>query len=332
MKIQIDWFVLFTRWNHECSLATLTLAVLLNNHGASLHTLSFRSYTEQWKKSNLAGLAVDNSRTLNIAGLDVGGGTWPYRLLAKNYRTLRHLQLSNEISMASAYSEQGTLGPLPVRKRDTEVLMAEMQEKFSHLDESYIPVLRLDSLSVCGFDLHAITQGFPDPLIDFSSLGKLVLESCAGLSEAFLLLTGSNISRRDAIGSLNLHTFILRHEGVYDIFPRELEKFLVSLRPLSTLHVMLEGETDGDILGKVLKIHGKSLLSLIWDERLRPRTDILEDTSDLLAFENLRIIGKNCTQLKALGVPLDWEGLSECDRSHSKVRRLWFLDQQLDSY
>ena len=56
-----------------------------------------------------------------------------------------------------------------------------------------------------------------------------------------------------------LHSFVLRHENATDAFMQVLENFLVSLKPLTDLHVLLVGEIRCAKLVKLLKVHGNSL-------------------------------------------------------------------------
>lgn len=196
------------RWYHECPLATLTLAVLLNNHGDALQTLEFRQYTQKWKKTNFTALALANLSTLKIGALDTLGADWPIHLLAKNLQNLRDLQLSNETGMALNYNISGSLDThSPSLRPTTERLMKLLKTEHDALSGSIGPKLNLDSLSLCGFDLAVIIQGSPAPLFGFNNLSSLIIQSCSGLNEALSMLMGTNGARRDTMGALHLpHT------------------------------------------------------------------------------------------------------------------------------
>lgn len=186
------------RWHHESPLATLTLAVLLNNHGDVLHTLEFRQYTQKWKKTDLAALAMTNLCTLKIAAPDVWGRKWPIYLLAKNSKNLRDLKLSNETAMALRYKHRGARDPRGTSRRSaTERLMESLRTEHDALPESTVPTLLLDSLSICDFDLSVIVKGLPAPLVDFNNLSVLIIQSCSGLNEALSMLMGTNNTRRE---------------------------------------------------------------------------------------------------------------------------------------
>lgn len=301
------------RWYHECPIATLTLAVLLHNHGGALQTLEFR------KKTNFTALGMANLSTHKIGALDTLGADWPIHLLAKNFQNLRDLQLSNETETALNYSVRGSLGTYgPSLRPFTDRQIKLLKTDHHALTGSTAPILHLDSLSLCGFGLNVIVQASSAPLFDFNNLSRLIIRSCSGLNKAFPMLMGANGTRRDTMGTLHLRTLIMRHENADNIFMLMLKSFLVSLAPLTTLHILLEGGSETDILGECLKPHGKSLGSLIWDERSTPRTHIQLDTTST-DVGNLKHIAKHCIKLRALGIPLHWQELTGIDSDHSKV-------------
>lgn len=158
-----------------------------------------------------------------------------------------------------------------------------------------------------------LIDGALEPIVDFNNLDSLVLESCTGLDDAFSMLMGPRVPRRDIMGASRLHTFGLRHENVNDTFMRHFNTFLVSLSPLEHLHVLLEGSSELQDLPQILKAHGKSLSSLVWwDHRTSPRADMLIETARIpLEHENLKLVAKYCTRLQALEIPPDWEDLTE---------------------
>ena len=180
-----------------------------------------------------------------------------------------------------------------------------MKNNVTALNEASTPVARLEPLSLIALDVEAFAQSLIEPVIDFKNLSKLTLESCVALEAAFPLLLGKAAGRRKAKSALRLHTLILRHENTTDEFSRELESFLVSLKPLAHFHVLLEGEYHHQLtieMRKVLQVHGNCLQSLVWDERSGPRTDVRYDSTQLPGnLENLELVAKHCPGLKALG-------------------------------
>ena len=173
-------------------------------------------------------------------------------------------------------------------------------------------VMRLKSLSLCGFDLDSILTKSSYFGINFNSLRSLTLESCAGVELALPKLMGPGVVCRDTLGALQLEAFVLRHESPAENFPQVLETFLLSLRPLKTLHILLEDLCQAYFPYKALNHHGKALQSLIWNNRIT-RDAILNDTLPN-KFSHLKYIARHCTRLKALGITLDWEALASPDK------------------
>jgi len=290
----------------------------LNNHGLSLQTLHFRQSTKKWKKTNLTALALDCLTNLKIGELDILGDMWPFYLLAKNYKRLHHLHLSNETALANLYTNGGD-----INRGNTNEFIKKLEYEFATLDESAVPTMQLKSLSLCGLDLSMLVKDFLKPGIDFNNLDSLTLESCTELNRAFPMLIGARGIPHNTVGPLRLRTFVLRHENPNQEFMIDLEIFLLSLRPLNSLHILLQGLGPCPSLESVLKFHGKALLSLIWDHRFKARTTAsISTTTRYGSFDHMRWIAKYCVRLQALGITLDWETLSRSDEYHNKVRDL----------
>ena len=69
----------------------------------------------------------------------------------------------------------------------------------------------------------------------------------------------------------------------------------------------------------VLEKHGKSLQTLVWDDRRRPRKDTNEDTSLFLRGNNLNLIAQKCPNLRALGLSMRW-GIPQSATAQPVVR------------
>ncbi|KAL9075648.1 MAG: hypothetical protein Q9161_001399 [Pseudevernia consocians] len=311
-----------SRWDHACSLDTLTLSIVLKHHGASIHTLNFRQFTETWRKADVARLTIGGLKTLGIAELH-NGGQWVTELLARNYQNLRHLRLGNEVLLAMAYALDGYLETDEVnRSVKTETFAELMKEKFRAFNEPSTPVVQLESLSLIGLNFRAFIEGLIEPFFNFSSLTVLTLESCVGLEAAFPLLVGA-VGKRKAKSALRLHTLAIRHENASHEFLQKLETFLFSLKPLDHLHVLLEGDYGGTVnLGKVLRKHGKCLQSCIWDERTMPRSNVHEDTAFLPGHAYLELFANHCPGLKALGIAIDWKDIAASENNKKKVKAI----------
>ncbi|KAF6228965.1 hypothetical protein HO133_007077 [Letharia lupina] len=308
-------------WEHDCPLNTLTLSIVLKHQATSLRTLNLRDYTGNWRKADLAKLTMGGLTTLGIDELG-RGDSWAIELLARNYQELRKLRLGSEMDLVTEYAEDGCLDSNEDgRFQLTENFAELLKDKVAALNGPSTPVVRLDSLSLVGLNLFYFAKGWIEPVNDFTSLSMLTLESCACVEAAFPLLMAVEAGRRKAKSALRLHTFAIRHENTSDEFLQGLESFLLSLKPLTNLHVLLEGCYERDIeMGKVLKLHGKCLRSLVWQQRTRPRSNMLADTSLFPDdYEELKLVAKYCTGLKALGISLDWADIARSEDSHEEI-------------
>ena len=307
------------RWEHACSLDQQTLSIVAKHQEASINTLSIRRFNGDCEIKDLEHFAAGGLSTLRIAELGRGSLS-PTELLIRNFSSLRHVVLGSESLIAKPYALDG-------RVDDEEDRRAQLTDVFAHFVNAIAPalsgtstsVVRFESLSLIGLDLFAFVKGSIEPVFDFSSLSVLILESCAGLEAAFPLLMGAGAGRRKAKSGLRLHSLTIRHEDTSDIFSPELEAFLLSLKPLACLHVLLEGTCQVTIeLDKVLQVHGKSLRSLIWEERSGPRIGLEDETTYVPEdHQNLKLVAKHCPGLKALGIALNWDDISE--RKHKQV-------------
>lgn len=299
---------------------------MLKHQGASIRTLNFGQCTGNWRKADLARLKIENLTTLGIGELETAkGGIWATELLARNFQKLRHLQLGSDKYLATDYAEDGLFDTDEIERLNQTNRLAElMKVKVAALNEPSTPTLRLESLSLTGLDLNAFAKGFFEPVIDFKSLSVLILESCACLKAALPLLMGTGTGRPKAKSALRLHTLAIRHENMSNEISRELETFLISLKPLAHLHLLLEGDYEEIIdLHRVLQVHGKCLRSLVWDERTCPRSEVRQDYTLLPDHQddhlNLKVVAKHCPGLKALGISLAWGDILKSEKCHKKV-------------
>ena len=318
--LQSDSDFVCLSWEHACSLSPRTLMTLLKQHGVSIHTLEFREFSRKWGKTDLANLKMERLTALGMAELGTLGPL-ATELLAKNHRTLRHLRLGSEFDLAEQYAKSGYMDLDEIERITlSDTFRNTLQKKFAVLNEPSTVVVRLESLSLIGFDL-LIFAGLSGLEFDFNCLGMLTLESCSGLEKALPLLMGPKSGTRKAKSALGLHTLAIRHENAGADFNRVFEKFLLSLKPLTHLHVLLEGHCDYNVnFRKILQVHGKSLQSLLWDERAGPRRDVSEDNVFSLDHEDLEMIAGHCPGLKALGISLDWVAITGPGDYHKKVK------------
>lgn len=314
------------RWEHACSLSTLTLSIVLKHHGASIHTLHFRQHTRNWRNADLEDLTIAGLTSLSIAGLRTDA-SWAMNLLAKNYHNLRHLQLGSDLDLAVDYANNGHVDPEEHGRYNISDQIEEIMRPLAASNQPSTLVARLESLSLIGLNFDAIANGYTNPAIDFNNLSVLILESCVGLEEGFLGLMGAGSGRRKAKCSLRLHTLAIRHENTRLEVLQGLEKFLHSLKPLAHLRVLLEGDYEETLdMRKILRVHGKSLQSLIWDERTGPRCQMHKETAIITEdHANLELVARHCPGLKALGISLDWADVTESEEHHTKVKMVFGL-------
>lgn len=309
-----------SRWDHAFSLSTITLSILLKHQGASIHALNFS--TTESKRRDLANLKLESLTTLGMAELDYID-PWATELLTKNHRNLRHLRLGNELDCVIEYAEAACVDCDESRRFClTQKFSKVLQKKVAALKRPSASVIRLESLSLVGLDIYDFANGLIEPEFDFASLSRLTLESCSGLDASFPLLMGARDSRRKLKSALGLNTLAIRYENTSNGFLRGLEDFLLSLKPLVHLHVLLEGDYDGTVkLHEVLRVHGKCLRSLVWDERKAPRLEMCCNTNIFSSnYENLEVVSNHCPGLEALGISLDWEGITGSEKHHKKVK------------
>lgn len=120
------------------------------------------------------------------------------------------------------------------------------------------------------------------------------------------------------ISELNLESLTIRQEQVNGSFAMTLAAFLYSLpKPLRSLHVLLGGVNHPQDLEPILKKHGATLSSLIWDENQGLRTASINSgwTASLgLDQSHLEIVAKHCPKLRSLGINLpfpSWESITK---------------------
>ena len=196
-------------------------------------------------------------------------------------------------------------------------------------DKSDLCLASLIHLDLTGLDFDATAFGGLGITFRFDGIKHLVLQSCGHMSQALekLAQEGSHRTRKGrVIGALkHLQTFRLRHENGNPSFQAYLEMFLVALPPLFSLHVLLDGITDIGDLGPILKIHGRNLRHLVWDERRRRRADSNEETAMLTPSHwHLQMISSMCPKLLSLGLCLDWQLInSPVKESPNEVCMLW---------
>jgi len=225
--------------------------------------------------------------------------------MARNFKHLRTLFLGNVTRVAEDYA----VGHLPRQYSILDWVEGMVTPITLSADPKGLEMSTLSSLGLCGFNLET-TISAPGWLpINFNYLVKLVLESCSGLGEAFALLAADYAGKMATWGVSKLACLRIRHEHATKQFQNQLSHFLESFNGLKFLAVSLEGVKGLQELSPILKAHGKTLSTFVWEERMRRRLTSRESTSLTRRTKTLTAIADHCPMLNALGLCLHWDDL-----------------------
>lgn len=251
--------------------------------------------------------------------VEQGGCWWAALTTAANAHTLSHLSLGFTARIAHDFSLQRR----PRYDEMSTSLTTEFKDAIRKLSDDQPIKLVLYSLYLCGLDIGKITRGEMALDVDFSNITALRLESCPGLGQAFSLFTDQRKSPKLALDALR--TLMIRFEAPDVNFYRSLKKFLTSIRGLTSLTVLIDNALVFHGLEPILKIQGKTLATLLWDERRGPRRSLKDSTSLVRRSETLRVVSENCPSLKTLGVTLDWEAINNSPETRVMVTLLLII-------
>lgn len=234
------------------------------------------------------------------------------RIVTQSHRSLRHLKLGYEEQIALAYDLNGSYDDKGLgRDIATHRLCTKLRENILILGPGSKlagkVLLSLQSLHLIGFDYKDICVHEDVRLFHLEKLQSLSLESCriGGFSELF-----NGVSEPPL--NLRLKSFLLRHEDSDDLFLSGLNSFIRAFAGLEHLSLLLEG--PGRLLSTeyLIKNHGATLKTLVFDQRTGPRdeweTDTQTDMSGMLKF--IEAIAEGCSGLIELGLclPTDADG------------------------
>ena len=151
------------------------------------------------------------------------------------------------------------------------------------------------------------------PSIDFMSLSTLAIESCFYLHCAFQQFAARRATNLTAPHTIRLKSFYLRHEHRDHSVGLDIETFLCSFSGLEKLHVLLEiGSEAARPLAPLLRWHGETLKTLVWDQWYGPRIRAkITTTARPAILEHLRILSQRCPKPIALGITFDWNLLDQ---------------------
>ena len=261
--------------------------------------------------------------SLSVESMDLGRGHcwWEAAMITKNAATLNHLRLGfiSHIAHDFALKRPPQFDKMSAQFSDT------MCDFLSGLNLSEVH-LSLGSLHLCGLNLGSVLQGKVALDIDFTKITQLRLESCPGLSQAFSILLDPAGSSRIALDALE--DLFIRLEDPDAHFSNSLESFLTSIPGLIHLRVLIDNALANQDLEPILEVHGKTLRTLVWDERSGRRTRL--DTSTSLLSTGLRrlvVVSEKCPSLTILGIALDWEHLTSARHYYTTVTTVYHAKQ-----
>lgn len=288
------------------------MEILLAKHNTSLKRLEIQGGCDRWPIAR--GFAALETVAINFCREGKGNINyhWPYRMLMNSMKTLRELTIGFEREIIQAYeanliedfSDSG--GILWFASHiASDNLATEWKEQ--RRASTAFATLSIDSLRLTGFDLHLLLTPSTGAFIDFSKLTCLSLESCAGLADGLKhLMTGTKLSSRPC----RLRSLTVRTELGRDRQWSILESFVSSLSDLISLSILVEGVATLTDLETMLKTIGRSLRTLVIEERMGPRRTIAESMFILDSpISQLNHIADFCPNLIELGVTLDWSAV-----------------------
>ena len=257
--------------------------------------------------------------SLSVESMDLDSERcwWEAAMIIKNAATLNHLRLGFISRIAHDFA---------LRRRPQYDAMSNMFSEtvgFFLSDVNLSEVhLSLESLHLCGLNLEFVLQGRVALDIDFTKMTQLRLESCPGLSPAFSILMDPANSSKFALGALK--DLFIRLEDPDAHISNSLESFLTSIRGLIHLRVLIDNALADQDLEPILEIHGKTLRTLVWDERSGPRKRLDASTSLLsTSLARLKVVSQKCLSLTILGITLDWGAMTSTREYYATVTTVY---------
>ncbi|KAI4117080.1 MAG: hypothetical protein LQ345_002600 [Seirophora villosa] len=299
-------------WEHSCFMTPSTLRCLAKTQVPGLKRLRIDGYEDDDIELYPGILGIEslalNVTSDNLYGLYLGC------LLKDNSDSLQHLSLGAEIQALRRYhktdhdhsdSTTDWLGNLM-----KEFILGDV-DVYGAKHGQYC--LAVNAFELKGLDFSEIINPH-SVFLDLPSLTSLKLESCVGLDRAFeVLAAGKNSKGCLSRSELRLRSFHIRQESSSPRLVAHLLIFLGAITGLTHLSVLLEGTalSPAHEVTWVLIAHGKSLRSLVWDERLVRRTWYIPPREDIpTPHIQLETIAEYCPYLVELGILMDWRAFT----------------------
>ncbi|KAL8685656.1 MAG: hypothetical protein Q9224_005731 [Gallowayella concinna] len=308
-KRQITNFI----WDHGCFFDSATIRCLLESQPSLTSLSQDRSSYEAFNLER----PVTGFQALNLRSLGHEDLSCLWDLLSKHKSSLKHLTIGAETTVIESYHWSERESSSASSELYDEAL-EELMENFGDFDDEDCQggasPLNLTTFKLVGLNAGPLIQGCLC-MLEFTELTSLSLESCRGLESLFATLRNADGKQGVPTQSLKcLKSFHLRHDSTYQPvnIRAQLMEFLVSLPPLTNLSILLEAnERPQDLrdqnFDKVLLTHGKSLKTLLWEERSgTPHARSYDIHATYPSPKGLVEIAHHCRNLQELGVPLDW--------------------------
>ncbi len=306
-----------------------TFRLLLEYHRHTLKTVKIENYNHD--SFMYSGLRIPGISSLSINTMDhaivssvIGD------LISEVPRSLKHLSLGAEAATVKKCRDPFVSEELQVNS-NIQKLVDSIEEQYheyarrraaNDYDEDRHrlmergglknPWLQLDSCELSGLDASMLMN--PNfALLDVKNLNCLNLMNCSGLERAFAII--SMQGNLQGQSNLKLRSFGIRHQTFDTTFRPLLSSFIRSLPGLTNLAVLLETPRQPpDYLRSILKPHGKSLETLVWDERIAA-VEFQHFITPSTPCSQIRDIKQCCPYLVELGILMDWRIFSGSDQT-----------------
>lgn len=325
-------------WDHGCICDVTTSHDLLETQVPGLTTLSF-------DQINHDGVAFDRHevglQSLSLRSLEGNNLYWLWEM-SSSQMALKHLTLGAEIDAIQTF-----YWPQRGSDNDYDIMLDRLMESFMDNvndddDEGGKFLLTLGSFELIGLNINKLIRG-PLSLLDFSELTSLSLEDCQDVEDFFTVVQNANNKQGVETQSLlRLRSFHLRDYSINQAtnIRALLLAFLTSIPGLTNLSILLQAnERPQDFrdrnFGNVLLTHGKSLRTLLWEERIGRRESYVERLNATFPSpKGLIEIAQSCNNLVELSIPIDWRIFSSTNvpwnhvvrhRSLSNDPKIWLM-------
>ena len=294
-------------WRHPTKLSQLTIKLLAQRHGMTIKDLHISKLSLENDTQDLPFYGLEK---LHVADMDPHCSSQIVpKIMISSHSSLKHLKLGCERFIANPC----LLGGNPLAEQElydfTDDMLGHFEGALRCTGRSRSSMLlQLETLHLIGLDFRKLTADSEAPFLELSELSRLkvlTLESCF-IEGATLSL----LSPQTALGltwTPRLQSFSLRYEKSDAAFQHQVRAFLRSFTGLVHLSVLLEGSGGSIDPDCFIKNHGRTLKTLVWDQRSKPRTLVGQPTSIPLD-SSVRCcagaIARGCPGLRELGLSL----------------------------